>query len=99
MKKLKVRAYESLFDIKARFTPDILNKTDNYLDDALKACKFDLVGFARLDVKSAFDIVIDGKTKYSYGKGYRAFFNTHSCIYVYAILGRTRHVFAGALGD
>lgn len=66
---------ETLFDIKSRFGPDIMNTIDDYLNETLKACNFDTFGQARMDVKSAFDIVIDGKTKYSYGKGYRAFLN------------------------
>jgi hypothetical protein len=34
-----------------------------------------IFGQVRID-KVGVDIVIDGKTKYSYGKGYRAFSNT-----------------------
>jgi len=67
---------ETLFDIKSRMGPDIMNKIDEYLTDALKSCNFDSFGQARMEVKSAFDVIIDGKTKYSYGKGYRAFLNT-----------------------
>lgn len=67
---------ETLFDIKSRFGPDIMNIINDYLSETLKACNYDRFGQVRIDIKSAFDIVIDGKTKYSYGKGYRAFLNT-----------------------
>lgn len=67
---------ETLFDIKARFGYEMVNRIDELLSETLKYCHFDSFGFARFDIKSAFDVTIDGKKKYSYGKGYRAFLNT-----------------------
>lgn len=64
------------FDIKTHFTPDIMSVIDSSLKEMLADCNFDLFRSVWFDVRSAFDVVIDGKTKGSYGKGYRAFINS-----------------------
>ena len=75
-KEMEETTSDTGFDIKSYFNPDITNIIDNDLKLMLEECKFDNFGSVRFDVRGAFDVVIDGKTKYSYGKGYRAFLNT-----------------------
>lgn len=75
-KEMEETTSDTGFNIKSHFTPNITSVIDNDLKSMLTECRFDSFGSVRFDVKNAFDIVIDGKTKYSYGKGYRAFLNT-----------------------
>jgi peptidoglycan hydrolase CwlO-like protein len=62
------------FKIKGQFSRDMILEWENYLSKILKACKFDFSS-AYFD-QSSFDVVINGDTKSTFGKGYRAFLNT-----------------------
>jgi hypothetical protein len=63
------------FKIKNHYNRAILDVIDAYLTRILEACKFDAFGSAYLSL-SSFDVVVNGKGKETYGKGYRAFLNT-----------------------
>lgn len=63
------------FKIKSLFDRAILDEIDAYLTRILEACKFDSFSSAYLSL-SSFDVVVNGKGKETYGKGYRAFLNT-----------------------
>lgn len=53
----------------------ILDVIDGYLNNLLDSCKFDNFTSVRFD-KVDMDVIINGKKKHSYGKGYCAFLNT-----------------------
>ncbi len=62
------------FKIKSHFERTILDDVDAYLTRILEACKFDSFSSAYLSM-SSFDVVVNGKGKETFGKGYRAFLN------------------------
>ncbi len=81
---MKEELYEALtedddseieFKVKSHFDSAILNVFDKYLNKILKLCKYEGFSSAYLSPNS-FDIFINGKSKDSFGKGYRAFLNT-----------------------
>lgn len=63
------------FKIKNHYNRTILDEIDAHLTRILEACKFDSFNSAYLSL-SSFDVVVNGKGKETYGKGYRAFLNT-----------------------
>lgn len=63
------------FKIKNYYGRAILDEIDAFLTRILEACKFDSFNSAYLSL-SSFDVVVNGKGKETYGKGYRAFLNT-----------------------
>lgn len=81
---MKKELYEALtedtdseieFKVKNHFDSTILNVFDKYLNKILDQCKYDGFSSAYLSPNS-FDVFINGKSKDSFGKGYRAFLNT-----------------------
>lgn len=62
------------FKIKSHFERTLLDDVDSYLTRILEACKFDSFSKAYLSM-SSFDVVVNGKGRETYGKGYRAFLN------------------------
>lgn len=66
---------ETEFKIKSQFDRDIIATLNKYLSKVLDSCRFDAFSSAYLD-PSTFDIVVNGKPKNTFGKGYRAFLNT-----------------------
>lgn len=81
--KLKSELFEKMteedseieFKIKNHYSRAVLDEIDAYLIRILEACKFDTFSSAYFSLNS-FDIVVNGKGKETYGKGYRAFLNT-----------------------
>lgn len=60
---------------KEHFSKEIMTMIDTILSDILKTCNFDNFSNAYFSLDS-FDVVVNGKSKKKYGKGYRAFLNT-----------------------
>jgi hypothetical protein len=54
---------------------EVRNRLDNILADVLEKCNFTNYSNSYFDLDS-FDVVINGKSKRNFGKGYRAFLNT-----------------------
>lgn len=73
--KMTEEESETEFKIKSHFERTILNDVDAYLTRILEASKFDSFSSAYLSI-SSFDVVVNGKGKETFGKGYRAFLNT-----------------------
>jgi 2C-methyl-D-erythritol 2,4-cyclodiphosphate synthase len=74
------------FDIKGHFDNKMRAAIDEILARLLKACKYD--GFSSVYFsQKAFDIVVNGNLKDSFGKGYRAFLNTVLAIALMEYLG------------
>lgn len=82
-KSMKTELFEAMteedsnieFKVKNYFDRSILDDLDKYLNKILKLCNNDEFSSVYLTLNS-FDVVIDGKHKDSFGKGYRAFLNT-----------------------
>lgn len=72
---IKEEETEMKFKIKSYFNREILENIDQYLDKILDSCQFDSYNSVYLDPRT-FDLVINGKRKETFGKGYRAFLNT-----------------------
>lgn len=66
---------ETGFRIKAHFDQDILDTLNTYLNRVLEVCQYDGFSSAYFNL-SSFDVVVNGKAKETFGKGYRAFLNT-----------------------
>lgn len=79
--KIKLRDLEMneplkiVFSIASCYDKDFIEKFEKILDNILTECKFDNYSGVEFSM-SSFDLVVNGKTKESYGKGYRAFLNT-----------------------
>ncbi len=73
--KMAENESEIEFKIKNYFERAILDDVDAYLTRILEACNFDSFSSAYFS-KSSFDVVVNGKGKVTFGKGYRAFLNT-----------------------
>lgn len=58
-----------------RFPENFFKTMSNILKDLLEACSYPNFNTARFD-KSTLDVVINGETKASQGKGYRAYLNS-----------------------
>ncbi|KJR45109.1 ATPase involved in DNA repair [Desulfosporosinus sp. I2] len=65
----------SKFKPKEHLERSFLDILDQYLNELLKSCRFENYTSARFD-RGDMDIVVNGKKKSSYGKGYCAFLNT-----------------------
>lgn len=77
---------ELKFDIKAHFGSSIRSALDEILTRILKKCKYD--GFSSVYFnQKEFDVVVNGKLKDSFGKGYRAFLNTVTAMTLMEYLG------------
>ena len=72
------------FSIKSRFDRTILDEFDKYIENVLKASKYEGLGSARLG--SSFDVLVNEKEKGAFGKGYRAFLNTALALSLLAYL-------------
>lgn len=57
------------------FNSEIKKKINEILTNILKSCNFENFSSAYFSLDS-FDVVVNGKAKQKYGKGYRAFLNT-----------------------
>lgn len=66
---------EIKFKPKDHFSTEIRKRLDSILSAILKDCHFDNFSNAYFSLDS-FDVVVNGKSKSSFGKGYRAFLNT-----------------------
>lgn len=64
-----------LFNIVSHYDKDFISKLEKIIDNILSESKFDNYSGSYFSLGS-FDIVVNGKPKESYGKGYRAFLNT-----------------------
>lgn len=75
------------FDIKSHFDSKMREVLDEILTRLLIACKYD--GFSSVYFnQKEFDLVVNGKRKDSFGKGYRAFLNTILVIAFMEYLGK-----------
>lgn len=63
------------FKIKSHYGKAIIENINKILNKVLTSCKFENYSSSYFDTKS-FDIFINGKSKDTFGKGYRAFLNT-----------------------
>lgn len=63
------------FRIKEQYERSVLNAITSYVERILIECKFDDFRSVSIDPVK-FDLVVNGKPKESFGKGYRAFLNT-----------------------
>ena len=72
---LKVEDSEAEFKIRSHFNQDIIDSLDAYLNKILKQCKYEGFSSAYFSPNN-FDVFVNGKSKDSFGKGYRAFLNT-----------------------
>lgn len=66
---------EAKYKPREYFTQDIITKLNEILTKILESCKFEEFSSAYFNLDS-FDVVINGKEKFTFGKGYRAFLNT-----------------------
>lgn len=66
---------EAKYKPREYFTQDILNKLNELLTKLLDLCNFEDFSSAYFNLDS-FDVVVNGKAKFTFGKGYRAFLNT-----------------------
>ena len=66
---------ETIFKIKNQYDCNIIDMLNECLRKILKACKFDALSSVYFD-PNTFDIVVNGKPKNTFGKGYRAFLNS-----------------------
>lgn len=66
---------DSGFNIKDQFSLKILSALDECIENALRACRYEGLGSARLSI-GKFDILVNEIDKQNFGKGYRAFLNT-----------------------
>ncbi|WP_042395742.1 AAA family ATPase [Clostridium saudiense] len=66
---------EAKYKPREYFTQDILNKLNEILTKILESCKFEEFSSAYFSL-DPFDVVVNGKAKFTFGKGYRAFLNT-----------------------
>ena len=72
---LKVEDSEAEFKIRSHFNQDIIDSLDAYINKILKQCKYEGFSSAYFSPNN-FDVFVNGKSKDSFGKGYRAFLNT-----------------------
>ncbi len=72
---LKVEDSEAEFKIRSHFNQDIIDSLDAYINKILKQCKYEGFSSAYFSPNN-FDVFVNGKSKGSFGKGYRAFLNT-----------------------
>ena len=83
-----IQAYEDSkeislsYDVKNQLGDAFYDVFNQYLDEALRICKYDNFTSCHLN-KADFDVVVDGRKKRNQGKGYRAFLNT---VMAYCIL-------------
>ena len=63
------------FKIKNQFSSNILGPLDERLNNILDLCMYEKFESAFFDPRE-FDVVVNGKPKESFGKGYRTFLNT-----------------------
>ncbi|MBV4424325.1 AAA family ATPase [Clostridium tyrobutyricum] len=66
---------EVKFRPKEHYTMEIRKRLDDILADVLEKCNFTNYSNSYFDLDS-FDVVVNGKSKRNFGKGYRAFLNT-----------------------
>jgi len=66
---------EAEFKVKSFYSHDILEVLDKYLNEILELCGYNGLSSAYFNL-SDFDVFVNGKSKYAFGKGYRAFLNT-----------------------
>ena len=66
---------ELKFDVTSHFDIGFRDRFNEIITDLLVTCKFDNFSSGSFDV-SGFDVVVNGKPKQTYGKGFRAFLNT-----------------------
>jgi len=66
---------EGEFKIKSHFNRAILDFLDEHLNRILELCRYEKFSSAYFS-PSSFDVIINGKSKDAFGKGYRAFLNT-----------------------
>lgn len=66
---------EAKYKPKEYFNQDILTKLNEILTKILESCNFEEFSSAYFSLDS-FDVVVNGKAKFTFGKGYRAFLNT-----------------------
>lgn len=76
LQKLEVKyTCDMKYKPKEYFKKDFLNTINKKLQNILKCCFFENSNSVKFDL-SSFDIMVSGKSKLTYGKGYRAFLNT-----------------------
>jgi hypothetical protein len=66
---------QAQFDIKSHFDSNMRATIDEILTRILLVCKYDSLSSAYFS-QTAFDVVVNGNPKDTFGKGYRAFLNT-----------------------
>lgn len=66
---------EAKYKPREYFTQDILSKLNEILNKILDLFNFEDFSSAYFSLDS-FDVIVNGKAKFSFGKGYRAFLNT-----------------------
>lgn len=66
---------EAKYKPREYFTQDMITKLNEILTKILESCKFEEFSSAYFNLDS-FDVVVNGKEKFTFGKGYRAFLNT-----------------------
>ena len=71
----KTEESEHKYKPRDNFESKALSTINQYLEEALTECAYENLTSARLSIDN-FDIVINGKKKSMFGKGYRAFLNT-----------------------
>lgn len=76
---------QTKFDVKSHFDSNMRGIIDEMLSDMLKLCNYDGFSSVYFNQKD-FDIVVNGHSKASFGKGYRAFLNTIVAIIFMAYL-------------
>lgn len=66
---------EAKYKPREYFTQDMITKLNEILTKILEPCKFEEFSSAYFNLDS-FDVVVNSKEKFTFGKGYRAFLNT-----------------------
>lgn len=79
IKDLNIMELEEESEIKYKpkeyFMQEMINRINDILTNILQSCRFENLSSAYFSLDS-FDVVVNGKAKFTYGKGYRAFLNT-----------------------
>lgn len=84
-KNASIEEDEKKYNVIERFGEDFFHDIEEEMYNILNQCAFDPFGVLEFD-KKKFDLVIDGKAKEKYGKGYRAFINTVLVVAVHKYL-------------
>jgi hypothetical protein len=63
------------FKIKNHFDREVMTQFSDFLSKILVSCRYEGFKSAHID-PAQFDVVVNGKSKRTFGKGYRAFLNT-----------------------